>query len=155
MRKFRPGSRLHSSDNPQGTSRLFSYIRFNRLFSFILCGLFVFLSVFSSPVNVSALSENNHPVMRITSEQKALFNETILAMPEASIDRQIQKELQLSEQGSHFNLLSHLYYIPEERDQGYIGNCWVWGGTGCMEIALDVQLGIKDRLSIPVFRLRV
>lgn len=151
MRIFRPGSLLNNSYNQQGTSRLFSHIRFNRLFSFILCGLFLFLSVFSSPVNVDAESVTTHPVMPITSEQKALLNETLLAMPEASIDRQIQKELQLSEQGSHFSLLSRMYYIPEERNQGYIGNCWVWGGTGCMEIALDVQLGIKDRLSIQYF----
>ncbi|NLT28338.1 MAG: C1 family peptidase [Dehalococcoidales bacterium] len=151
MRTFRPGSLLHNSDNHQGTSRLFSHIRFNRLFSFILCGLFVFLSVFSSPVNVSALAENTHGVMHFTSEQRALFNEMLLSMPEAEIDRQIQKELQLSEQGSSFSLLSHLYYIPEERHQGHIGNCWVWAGTGCMEIALDVQLGIKERLSIQYF----
>lgn len=46
------------------------------------------------------------------------------------------------------DLLSHLEYTPSERDQGSCGNCWVWAGTGVMEIALDVQKGIKDRLSI-------
>jgi C1A family cysteine protease len=126
------------------------YFEIPALTAYLFCPvrIFVFLSVFSSPLNVEALSENNHPVMRLTSEEKALLNETLLAAPEASIDRQIQKKLQLSEKGSNFSLLSHLYYIPEERDQGRIGNCWVWAGTGCMEIALDVQLGIKDRLSI-------
>ena len=46
------------------------------------------------------------------------------------------------------NLLSHLQYTPGERDQGVCGNCWAWAGTGVMEIALDVQEGIKDRLSV-------
>jgi hypothetical protein len=55
---------------------------------------------------------------------------------------------------SYFSLLDHMYYVPEERDQGvngtfpHCGNCWVWPGTGIMEIALNVQCGIKDRLSI-------
>lgn len=46
---------------------------------------------------------------------------------------------------SCFSLLEHMYYVPEERDQGvngtfpHCGNCWVWPGTGIMEIALDVQ----------------
>jgi hypothetical protein len=151
MKIFHLDKRSHGGENQGISSKIFTDVRLNRLFCLALCAIFVFLSVFSSPVNVSALAENNHPVMHITSEQKALFNETVLAMPEASIDPLIQKELRLSEQGSHFSLLSHLYYIPEEHDQGYIGNCWVWAGTGCMEIALDVQLGIKDRLSIQYF----
>ena len=46
------------------------------------------------------------------------------------------------------DLLSHLNYTPSERNQGSCGNCWVWAGTGVMEIALDVQKGICDRLSI-------
>ena len=45
------------------------------------------------------------------------------------------------------SLLNHLQYTPEERSQGTCGNCWVWASTGVMEIALDVQKGIKDRLS--------
>jgi len=46
------------------------------------------------------------------------------------------------------DLLSHLSYVPSERSQGSCGNCWAWAGTGCMEIALDVQTGIYDRLSV-------
>lgn len=45
------------------------------------------------------------------------------------------------------SLLSHLNYIPEERDQGSCGSCWIWATTGCMEISLDVEEGIFDRLS--------
>jgi len=46
------------------------------------------------------------------------------------------------------SLLEHLNYIPAERDQGACGNCWSWAGTGCMEIALDVQDNVFDRLSV-------
>ncbi|MEA1971587.1 MAG: C1 family peptidase, partial [Thermodesulfobacteriota bacterium] len=46
------------------------------------------------------------------------------------------------------NLLSHLEYTPSARSQGSCSNCWVWAGTGVMAIALDVQEGIYDRLSI-------
>ena len=53
--------------------------------------------------------------------------------------------------GTSFNLLSHLQYTASERDQGDAGNCWVWAGTGVLEIALDIQRGIKDRLSIQYF----
>jgi hypothetical protein len=50
--------------------------------------------------------------------------------------------------GGSMNLLSHLKYIPSERNQGQCKNGWAWAGTGVMEIALDVQEGIFDRLSV-------
>ena len=46
------------------------------------------------------------------------------------------------------SLLSYLQYTPSERNQGSCGNCWVWGGTGVMEVNLNVNKGIKNRLSI-------
>lgn len=46
------------------------------------------------------------------------------------------------------DLLPYLEYLAEERDQGSCGNCWVWAGTGVLEIALNKQTGIRDRLSI-------
>jgi len=56
--------------------------------------------------------------------------------------------LRIKERGGSFSLLDHLQYDPVTRDQGYCGNCWVWAGTGVMGVALDVQEGTKDRLSI-------
>lgn len=53
-----------------------------------------------------------------------------------------------SEPGGSMDLLSHLDYVPSERSQGQCANCWAWAGTGCMEIALDVQAGVYDRLSV-------
>lgn len=50
--------------------------------------------------------------------------------------------------GGYKDLLPYLDYTPTERDQGRVGNCWVWAGTGVMEIAHAVQNGVKDRLSI-------
>ena len=47
-----------------------------------------------------------------------------------------------------FTLIGHLKYTPSERNQGSCGNCWAWAGTGCLEVALDVQAGIYDRLSV-------
>jgi C1A family cysteine protease len=48
----------------------------------------------------------------------------------------------------YFNLLPLLEYTPQDRDQGYAGNCWVWAGTGLMEVGLDTAQGIKERLSM-------
>jgi hypothetical protein len=35
-----------------------------------------------------------------------------------------------------------------ERNQWYCGNCWAWSGTGVLEVALAVQTGTRDRLSV-------
>ncbi len=50
-----------------------------------------------------------------------------------------------------FSLLSHVPYVPSERDQGSCGNCWVWGCTVPIEIANYFQNGVSDRLSIQYF----
>jgi len=46
------------------------------------------------------------------------------------------------------SLLDHLTYVPAERRQGSCGNCWAWAGTAVLEVALSVQEGIRDRLSL-------
>ena len=48
----------------------------------------------------------------------------------------------------HYDLFGHLQYNPDQRDQGWCGNCWNWASTGVLEVALDVQGIRKDRLSI-------
>ena len=50
--------------------------------------------------------------------------------------------------GSSLSLLNNIQYTPSERNQGMCGNCWVWAGTGLLELALQSGLSIKDRLSI-------
>jgi len=49
------------------------------------------------------------------------------------------------------NLLPHLALIPADRIQGPVDTCWVWAATAVTEIALDVQEGVRDRLSIEYF----
>ncbi len=63
--------------------------------------------------------------------------------PEAYIDYSLSVPLKGS-----YSLLSHLNYVPSERNQGYCGNCWAWAGTGVMGIALDVDENVSDRLSV-------
>ena len=65
--------------------------------------------------------------------------------PRAYIDKALSFSIPLK--GS-LSLLSHLEYTPSERNQGSCGNCWAWAGTGVMAIALDVEEGIRDRLSV-------
>lgn len=39
------------------------------------------------------------------------------------------------------NLLHHLQYEPEQRDQGHTGTCWLWGCTAVMSMEFDIQRG--------------
>ena len=50
--------------------------------------------------------------------------------------------------GGSLSLLNNIQYTPSARNQGSCGNCWVWAGTGVLELALKAQRDIKDRLSI-------
>jgi len=89
------------------------------------------------------LAQDPHPIMRPDRETKKKWIESYKRAPRVHSDRLLMGIL-----SSSVNLLGHLQYSPSERDQLYCGNCWAWAGTGCMEIALDVQESIKDRLSV-------
>ena len=49
------------------------------------------------------------------------------------------------------DLLPHLRHVPAERAQGPVDTCWVWAATAVTEVALDVQEGVRDRLSVEYF----
>ncbi len=49
------------------------------------------------------------------------------------------------------DLIPHLILVPDERVQGQVDTCWVWAATAVTEVALDVQKGVRDRLSIEYF----
>ncbi|RLF59789.1 MAG: hypothetical protein DRN27_01565 [Thermoplasmata archaeon] len=49
---------------------------------------------------------------------------------------------------SSYSILDLLNYVPSERNQGWCGNCWAWPATSVVEIALNVQEGIYERLSV-------
>lgn len=120
----------------------------NRFLVFFLSLIIISSSIISAPANVNAENITAYPIMKLTAEERALQNEMLVNAPAATIDKQIQQQLQSSQEGNSFSLLSRIYYVPSERNQANCGNCWVWAGTGIMEIALNVQLGITDRLSI-------
>ena len=103
-----------------------------------------------SPPN-AASSECQYTIMKFTPEQLKVMAEQYRSAPKAVLDEGLNAELQSGPPGGSLSLLSHLTYTPVERNQGSAGNCWVWAGTGVMEIALDVQRGVKDRLSIQYF----
>jgi hypothetical protein len=71
--------------------------------------------------------------------------------PRAQIDMWVRAGLIMAAEerfGSSLSLLGNIQYTPSERNQGMCGNCWAWAGTGLLELALQSQLSIKDRLSV-------
>lgn len=94
--------------------------------------------------DLTALKEGAaHPgVMRPDAETRHLWQEMSLQGPRAFIDPSLKAKR------SSVSLLSHLDYTPSTRNQGACGNCWAWAGTACFAIALDVQAGIRDALSV-------
>ena len=86
-------------------------------------------------------SDNRHTIMKPDLETLQKWMEDYNNAPEAFINPEIELL-------DNKNLLSHLDYVPSQRNQGSCGNCWAWAGTGVLGIALDVQEGIHDRLSI-------
>ncbi|MBW1838901.1 MAG: C1 family peptidase, partial [Deltaproteobacteria bacterium] len=86
-----------------------------------------------------------HPIMKPDMATLREWMKEYENAPRAFIDKRLMKTMPLT--GS-LDLLSHLDYTPSERNQGTCGDCWVWSGTGILEIAHSVQDSIKDRLSI-------
>jgi hypothetical protein len=118
-------------------------------------GLFLFLAmtgnVWSQEVLLTDYDVLNASIMRPDRETLIKWVEDHEKAPRAHIDEQINVRLfqaQAESVGTSLSLLNHLQYTPSQRNQGSCGNCWVWAGTGVMEIALSVQNGIKDRFSI-------
>jgi hypothetical protein len=87
-----------------------------------------------------------HPAMHFDRETFETWLAAYNSAPRAYIDRDVAPGYP-APPGSQ-DLLGHVNYVPAERDQGLCGNCWAWAGTGVMEIALDVQEAVSDRLSV-------
>lgn len=91
----------------------------------------------------TATCPSPHPgVMRPDAATRREWQESMLAGPRAYLDPQM-----MPKRGSR-SLISHFSYTPSLWDQGNCGNCWAWAGTACLAIALDVQEGIRDSLSV-------
>ena len=86
-----------------------------------------------------------YPIMHPDRETREEWIEAYNSAPRAYIE---MEGFQVPSPTGSLSLLDHLDYTPAERNQGDCGNCWAWAGTGCLGIALDVQEGIKDRLSV-------
>jgi len=72
-------------------------------------------------------------VMRPDAKTIKKWNDNFLRQPLAEISR--TREIK---QGN-FSLLDKLNFDSALRDQGKTGTCWIWAGTGCLSIALNVQ----------------
>ena len=117
----------------------------------------IIILVFSLPGNIiysqDLDQENNnaenflYSIMHIDYETRKEWMRAFKSAPQA----EILPEAMSPPSGTYKSLIDHLYYVPAERDQGMCGNCWVWAGTGVMEVALSVEEGIRDRLSIQYF----
>jgi len=122
----------------------------------LCCILLLVLAVMVGDIALAEEKETvttvfHYPGMRPGREKLRQWSLKNDALPRVTIDPAIEAELmdaELRGASSSKNLLSHLKYDATERDQGSCGNCWVWASTGIMEIALDVQFGIHDRLSV-------
>ena len=90
------------------------------------------------------------PIMRLTSQDLQELANSIDNVPWAPISVSIADSIADSV-GESFDLLDHFEYVAQDRNQGGCGNCWVWAGMGVMEIALDVEESITERLSVQQF----
>jgi len=106
--------------------------------------LFV-LSSWLSAMPVAAEEYAPFPIMRPDRETLSRWVRDYARAPEAQPSRGLAPRARVA--GS-LTLLDRLNYVPAERDQNVCGNCWVWSATGIMEIALDVQDGLFERLSV-------
>lgn len=113
--------------------------------SAVVALLTLFLLSFTPAASVDAADAQSFPVMQPDDATFRKWMHSYNSAPTIAAPLEAQMA---SAPGSSVDLLSHLSYVPSERSQGSCGNCWAWAGTGCLEIALDTQTGIYDRLSV-------
>lgn len=102
-----------------------------------LCAVLFFTAAYAQT------TDKTLSVMPVDYETRLYWQQLSLSAPEFRWDRMLERNF-----ASSLSLLDHINYNPVERDQGMCGNCWAWAGTGAMEIALDLQESIYDRLSV-------
>jgi hypothetical protein len=113
--------------------------------------LLILIILINSTTLAGKISFNNeikydiHPIMEIDFETFEKLRFDIQNAEEAYFKPILEDEISTT---SSFSILNYLNYIPSERDQGWCQNCWVWPATGIMGIALYVQEGIFERLSV-------
>ena len=120
-----------------------------------LCAATFSSSVFSGETGSSpSYGQPGDSIMQPDLETRRKWVEEFKQMPEARLDEEISSHLARAEEegrSTSKSLLGYLSYDPAERNQNLCGDCWVWTGTGIIEIALNVDKGIKDRHSVQLF----
>jgi PKD repeat protein len=97
---------------------------------------------------ISGTTAFQHPLMHFTQKQ----------LNEMQRDRELSPQYSapfpdngIATLAGSRNLLPYISYSPAERDQGNCGDCWVWAGTGALEVEHAVKNGINKRLSVQYF----
>ncbi|MDD1760807.1 MAG: PKD domain-containing protein [Methanothrix sp.] len=104
---------------------------------------------FFVPSNLTAsLPEKAHSLMRPTESDLRQWTKQYDSAPKAFfLSSDIGAKIGAAPP-VNYSLLDLLKYTPSERDQGTCGNCWIWAGTGAMEIEYARQTGLSDRFSV-------
>jgi len=109
------------------------------------------LVVFHSSAFSQGIPKSRPAVMRPDAQTRDRWEREYENAPRAQIDPLVRAGLVMAVEEqfkSSLTLLGNIQYTPSQRNQGSCGNCWVWAGTGVLELALQSQLSIKDRLSV-------
>ena len=94
----------------------------------------------------SADTDAGYPVIRGSDAQLRAWIESYDAAPPVPVDSARQRSLAAS--AGSASVLDLVPYIPAERYQGPVANCWAWTGTGVLEAAHSAENGVRDRLSV-------
>lgn len=125
-------------------------MRKNRI-GFSLLIVLSLVAGFQSSAFSQGSPKSRPPVMRPDAETLERWEREYENAPKAQIDELVRAGLVVAADqrlGASLSLLNNIPYTPSERNQGMCGNCWVWAGTGLLELALQSGLSIRDRLSI-------
>jgi len=107
-----------------------------------------FILLFSFAGSGLAQEGQTYPIMQPDPAIRHQWYNELMNAPKAYIDPGIAQTL---DWGPRPNLLDKITYTPSERNQASCGNCWVWAGTGLLEIQHSREHGANDRLSIQYF----
>jgi PKD repeat protein len=95
---------------------------------------------------VSAADSGGHSLIRGDDAQLRQWIAQYDAAPPVPVN--VARQRALTSSTGSVNVIDLVPYVPEERHQGLVANCWAWAGTGVLEAAHTLGNGIRDRLSV-------